>query len=76
MFWQWVMQAVHNKVMIKLTKEQEDMLSSDRDEIPIASVKKLDANLKVERRCFDIACYTQSGTDELSQNEGYGLLCH
>lgn len=31
------MQAVHNKVMIKLTK---DMLSSDRDEIPIVSVKK------------------------------------
>ena len=40
MFWQWVMEAVHNKVMIKLTKEQEDMLLSDRDEIPIVSVKK------------------------------------
>ena len=40
MFWQWVMQVVHNKVMIKLTKEQEDMLSCDRDEIPIVSVKK------------------------------------
>lgn len=39
MCWQWVMQAVHNKVMIKLTKEQEDMLS-DRDEIPIVGVKK------------------------------------
>lgn len=45
MFWQRVMQAVHNKVMIKLTKEQEDMLS-DRDEIPIVGVKKkMDANL-------------------------------
>lgn len=40
MFWQRVMQAVHNKVMVKLTKEQEDTLSSDRDEIPIVSVKK------------------------------------
>lgn len=40
MFWQWVMEAVHNKVMIKLTKEQEDMLLSDRDEIPTVSVKK------------------------------------
>ena len=39
MFWQRVMQAVHNKVMIKLTKEQEDMLS-DRDEISIVGVKK------------------------------------
>lgn len=29
MFWQRVMQVVHNKVMIKLTKEQEDMLLSD-----------------------------------------------
>ena len=28
MFWQRVMQVVHNKVMIKLTKE-EDMLLSD-----------------------------------------------
>ena len=76
MFWHRVMQAVHNKVMIKLTKEQEDMLS-DRDEIPIVGVKKkMDANLEVERRCFDIACYTQSGTDELSQNDSSGLLCH
>lgn len=32
MFWQRVMQVLHNKVMIKLTKEQEDMLS-DRDEM-------------------------------------------
>ena len=40
MFWQRVMQVVHNKVMIKLTKEQEDMLLSDRDEIPIVRVKK------------------------------------
>ena len=39
MFWKRVMQVVHNKVMIKLTKEQEDMLS-DRDEIPIVGVKK------------------------------------
>lgn len=29
----------------------------------------MDANLEVERRCFDIACYTQSGADELSQND-------
>ena len=76
MFWQRVMQAVYNKVMIKLTKEQEDMFS-DRDEIPIPMCqKKMDANLEVERRCFDIAYYTQSGTDELSQNDSSGLLCH
>lgn len=59
MFWQRLMQVVHNKVMIKLTKEEEDMLLSDRDEIPIVGVKKMDANLEVERRCFDIAYYTQ-----------------
>ena len=76
MFWQRVMQAVHNKVMITLTKEQEDMLS-DRDEIPIVGVKKKNGCQPwVERRCFDIACYTQSGTDELSQNDSSGLLCH
>ena len=63
--------------MIKLTKEQEDTLLSDGDEIPIVGVKKkMDANLEVERTCFDIACYTQSGTDELSQNDSSGLLCH
>ena len=37
---QRVMQAVHNKIMIKVTKEQEDALSDDADEIPIVSVKK------------------------------------
>ena len=40
LFWQRVMQVVHNKVMIKLTKEQEDMLLSDWDEIPTVGVKK------------------------------------
>ena len=40
MFWQRLMQVVHNKVMIKLTKEEEDMLLSDRDEMPIVGVKK------------------------------------
>ena len=40
LFWQRVMQAVHNKVMIKVAKEKEDALTDDRDEIPIVSIKK------------------------------------
>jgi len=39
-FWQRMTQAVHNKIMIKLTKEQEDALSSAADEVPIVSLKK------------------------------------
>ena len=40
LFWQRVMQAVHNKIMIKVTKEQEYALTDDADEIPVVSVKK------------------------------------
>ena len=39
LFWQRVMKAVHNKILIKETKEQ-DVLTDDADEIPIVSVKK------------------------------------
>lgn len=40
MFWQRVMEAVHKKIMIKVTKEQEDALTDERNEIPIVSVRK------------------------------------
>ena len=39
LFWQRLMKAVHNKIMIKVTKEQ-DVLTDDADEISIVSVKK------------------------------------
>ena len=42
---------------------------------PLSVSKKNGCQPWVERRCFDIACYTQSGTDELSQNDSSGLLC-
>ena len=38
--WQRVMQAAHNKIMIKVTKEQEDVLRDDGDELPIVNIKK------------------------------------
>ena len=40
MFWPRVMQAVHKKIMIQVTKEQEDTLTDERNEIPIVSVRK------------------------------------
>ena len=40
MFWQRVMQAVYNKMMIKVTKEQQDVLSSEPDEVSLDNIKK------------------------------------
>ena len=40
MFWQRVMQEVHNKIMDKLMKKQTAMLVANRDERPVVFVKK------------------------------------
>ena len=40
-FWKRVMREVHNNIMLALMKKQFDMLVANRDERPIASVKKI-----------------------------------
>ena len=40
MFWQRVMQEVHNKIMDTLMKKQTDILVKERDARPIVFVKK------------------------------------
>ena len=74
MFWQWVMQVV--KSWSNWPKIKRTCCQVIEMRFPLSLWKKTGCQPWGGKKRFDIACYTQSGTDELSQNDSSGLLCH